>query len=81
MNKKPLKIAVLIVAGGNGSRMDNDLPKQYIVVNGLPILRHTLNQFINFGNFCTIQCVIGHGHETFYQQAVNNITLSPPVLG
>jgi 2-C-methyl-D-erythritol 4-phosphate cytidylyltransferase len=32
----------LIVAGGKGTRMKTALPKQFLEVNGLPILMHTL---------------------------------------
>ena len=35
----------IIVAGGSGSRMKSDLPKQFIEIGGLPILMHTLKQF------------------------------------
>ena len=35
----------IIVAGGSGSRMKSDLPKQFINIGGLPILMHTLKKF------------------------------------
>ena len=35
----------LIVAGGTGSRMGTDIPKQYQALAGKPILMHTLAQF------------------------------------
>ena len=35
----------IIVAGGSGSRMKSDLPKQFIDIGGLPILMHTLKKF------------------------------------
>lgn len=35
----------LIVAGGSGLRMGNTVPKQFIPLNGLPILMRTLNAF------------------------------------
>jgi 2-C-methyl-D-erythritol 4-phosphate cytidylyltransferase len=38
----------VIVAGGSGSRMNSKLPKQFIEVGGLPILMHTINQFIGY---------------------------------
>ena len=36
---------VLIVAGGSGSRMETQLQKQFIELNGLPILMHTFQAF------------------------------------
>jgi len=38
------KIA-LIVAGGKGERMNASTPKQFLLLKGIPILMHTLNQF------------------------------------
>lgn len=35
----------VIVAGGKGSRMGSDLPKQFIPLCGKPILMHTLERF------------------------------------
>lgn len=38
------KIAI-IVAGGKGSRLKSDLPKQFHLLKGLPILMHTISAF------------------------------------
>ena len=38
----------LIVAGGKGKRMYTDIPKQFLLLNGTPILIHTLKQFSHF---------------------------------
>ena len=42
MIEETLKKYAIIVAGGSGSRMKTDIPKQFIEVGGLPILMHTL---------------------------------------
>ncbi len=39
---------VLIVAGGKGERMQANIPKQFIEINGKPILMHTLEAFAGF---------------------------------
>ncbi|SOD98684.1 2-C-methyl-D-erythritol 4-phosphate cytidylyltransferase [Spirosoma fluviale] len=36
----------IIVAGGSGSRMKSDIPKQFLLLNGKPILQHTIEQFL-----------------------------------
>lgn len=41
------KIA-LIVAGGNGKRMNSEIPKQFLLLHNEPILMHTLKQFSHF---------------------------------
>ncbi|NDK56476.1 2-C-methyl-D-erythritol 4-phosphate cytidylyltransferase [Pontibacter fetidus] len=38
----------IIVAGGSGSRMQHDTPKQFIPVAGKPILMHTIERFYNY---------------------------------
>jgi len=38
----------LIVAGGKGKRMNADIPKQFLILNGTPILMLTLKKFSHF---------------------------------
>lgn len=39
------KIAV-IVAGGSGSRMNSSIPKQFLLLNGKPVLYYTISAFL-----------------------------------
>ena len=39
-------ISAIILAGGKGKRMGSDISKQFIVVNGKPILYYTLTKFL-----------------------------------
>jgi len=39
----------LIVAGGNGTRMGTELPKQFLLLHGKPVLMHTLEVFHKAG--------------------------------
>lgn len=39
---------VIIVAGGTGTRMNNDLPKQFIKVCGREIILHTIEKFLKY---------------------------------
>jgi 2-C-methyl-D-erythritol 4-phosphate cytidylyltransferase len=43
-----LKEYALIVAGGKGTRMKTKLPKQFLELNGLPVLMHTINAFYRY---------------------------------
>lgn len=36
----------IIVAGGSGSRMKSDVPKQFLLLRGKPILQRTVEQFL-----------------------------------
>jgi len=40
-----MKVGLIIPAGGQGKRMGHDRPKQYLELNGQPILHHTLKVF------------------------------------
>ncbi len=39
------RVGVVIVAGGSGSRMGADVPKQFLLLSGQPILLHTIRAF------------------------------------
>jgi len=39
------KVAAIIVAAGSGARMGGSVPKQFIELDGRPILQHTLQRF------------------------------------
>lgn len=45
-----MKKFVLIVAGGSGTRMNSNLPKQFIEINGRPVLMHTFDAFYKYDN-------------------------------
>ena len=42
-----MKKIALIVAGGSGQRMNSELPKQFLLLNGKPILWYSINAFIS----------------------------------
>ena len=50
--------SVIIVAGGSGSRMGSDVPKQFLPLAGRPILMHTIEAFYNFDNQMNIVLVL-----------------------
>ena len=40
-----MKHHVIITAGGSGTRFQSELPKQFLLLNGLPVLMHTVKKF------------------------------------
>lgn len=48
----------LIVAGGKGTRIKSKLPKQFLELNGLPILMHTILAFFRYSENVTIILVL-----------------------
>ena len=55
----------LIVAGGKGERMNADIPKQFLLLNGTPILMHTLKQFSHFEK---IVLVLPHSQFDYWRE-------------
>ncbi len=41
-----MKKFAVIVAGGSGSRMNNAIPKQFLLLNGKPVLYYPINTFL-----------------------------------
>jgi 2-C-methyl-D-erythritol 4-phosphate cytidylyltransferase len=44
-----MKKYALIVAGGNGTRMGTELPKQFLLLHGRPVIMHTMEVFHKAG--------------------------------
>ena len=57
------KNIALIIAGGSGSRMGLDIPKQFVNVNGKPVLIYTLEAFENHPQIDAIEVVCIEGWE------------------
>ena len=41
------EVAFILLAGGTGSRMKANMPKQFLELRGMPILHHSLDLFLN----------------------------------
>ena len=51
-----MKKYIIIVAGGTGSRMKSDVPKQFILLQGKPILMRTIERFTH--SFPDIEIIV-----------------------
>ena len=56
----------LIVAGGSGSRMKSDLPKQFMPVAGRPVLMRTLEAFRSYSQEIQIKLVLPESQFDFW---------------
>ncbi len=64
------KTSLIIPAGGVGKRMGGEVPKQYLELNKVPILIHTIKNFEKFE--CIDSCIIAahpDWHEFIYSKA------------
>lgn len=57
---------VIIVAGGKGVRMGGDLPKQFMEVDGKPILMRTIEAFYSFDNAIRIIVVLPSEYREYW---------------
>lgn len=56
-----MKNIALVIAGGVGARMQQDIPKQFINVNDIPVIVYTLKAFQNHPNIDAIEVVCLEG--------------------
>ena len=63
-----LKKYVIIVAGGSGSRMKSDIPKQFLELDGKPMLMHTINAFYQYDSEITIIVVLPKAQFIFWEE-------------
>lgn len=76
-----IKNAAIIVAAGRGQRLGGEIPKQYLDVGGMPILRRTVNIFLENPAIDYIQVIIHPDDQELYNSAVEGLDLPPPVHG
>ena len=60
-------IGVVVVAGGSGSRMGGNLPKQFMLLDGQPILARTINNFAEALPGAEIVVVLPADYIDFWQ--------------
>ena len=75
------KIYALIAAAGNGSRLGGEKPKQYQLLAGKPVLRHTVETFVKAGVFDGIRVIIAPQHAELYHDAVKGLDIGDPIHG
>lgn len=71
----------LIVAAGSGVRAGGDMPKQYRLLAGRPVLAHSVAAFAAHPSVDRICVVIGEGQAPLYERATAGFDLPPPVTG
>lgn len=61
------RIGIIIVAGGNGNRMGTSRPKQFLLLDGLPILARTINTFAATLPAAPLIVVLPEEHVVFWK--------------
>lgn len=76
-----IKISVLIAASGSGTRFGNEIPKQYLPLGGKAVLAHSVDKFLSITQAENIRVIIHPDHMNYYNDAMQNYDLPPPVIG
>lgn len=66
----------LIIAGGSGNRMGQDIPKQFMHIDGAPIVIHTMMCFQKHPDIQEIAIVCLRGWETVVQSYANQFNIT-----
>ncbi len=75
-----MKKAVVIVAGGMGTRMKHALPKQFMEIDSRPILFYTLEQFYAYDGEMQIVLVLPEAHIVLWKELVAALDFEIPHL-
>ncbi|MBL7870540.1 MAG: 2-C-methyl-D-erythritol 4-phosphate cytidylyltransferase [Cyclobacteriaceae bacterium] len=70
----------LIVAGGKGTRIKSKLPKQFLELNGLPILIHTLEAFYRYSEKIRIILVLPEDDISIWNELCEKHSFNKPIL-
>lgn len=68
----------IIVAGGKGLRMGGDLPKQFIPIEGRPVLMRTLDTFYACDSTIRIILVLPRDHQPYWQELCREYCFAVP---
>ena len=63
-----MKTTFIITAGGIGSRMGSEVPKQFLEINGLPILIHTLKNIYEFNPEAQLIVTLPKNYFDFWKE-------------
>jgi len=67
---RAMRIAAIVPAAGQGSRFSGDVKKQFVPLNGLPILSHTVRALAAPGAISTMVVVVPPGDEERGREAL-----------
>lgn len=69
---------VIVVAGGKGLRMGGDIPKQFRLIGGRPVLMHTLEAFRRYDENIGLVLVLPEAHFTYWRELCRQYAFSLP---
>jgi len=74
-----MKEYVIIVAGGSGARMQSETPKQFLPLDGKPILLRTIEAFISYSKHISIILVLPPSEILRWEEICKDFRVSIPI--
>lgn len=68
----------IVVAGGKGTRMGSDVPKQFLPVGGKPVLMHTLEAFRRYDEEMKLILVLPLSQQSRWRELCNTCSFVVP---
>ena len=59
---------IIVVAGGKGTRMGAEIPKQFLILNDKPVLMHTIESFFNYNKIIKIILVLPEEQRGYWKE-------------
>jgi 2-C-methyl-D-erythritol 4-phosphate cytidylyltransferase len=70
----------LIVAGGKGTRIKSALPKQFLELNGKPMLFYTIEAFLNYSSAISIILVLPEEDFKIWEAICEKFDFARPII-
>ncbi len=68
----------IITAGGIGSRMKTEVPKQFLLIKELAVLMHTINKFYSYNSTMIIILTLPFEHISYWKKLVEKHLFKVP---
>jgi 2-C-methyl-D-erythritol 4-phosphate cytidylyltransferase len=78
VKKSEMKKYAIIVAGGTGSRMKGDVPKQFMLLLGKPVVQYSIEAFHAYDPSIQIVLVIHPDYMLFWEKQCHEFKISIP---
>lgn len=75
-----MKKFAIIVAGGTGNRMQGDIPKQFTLLNGKPVIMYSIEAFFTHNPLVQIILVIHPQYLSLWEKLAKEYKISAPLL-
>ena len=72
--------SVILLSGGKGNRMQETMPKQYLLLAGKPMIMHTIERLDNIAEVGEIVLVCDLSYEEHMKQMLQEYNITKPVV-